>query len=135
MPFRFPGTASARRSLDPETRTMLDQPPLPDLPDLPALPHAHPHPDSPLRRLHAAWVAAKATMEALPPGRDESLADATFALVMRLEREIAAYVPETAVDLALKVIVADFDPGDYQQASAVRFAHWVAGLEITDPAT
>ena len=105
------------------------------LPDLPALPHAHPHPDSPLRGLHAAWVAAKATMEALPPGRDESLADATFALVMRLEREIAAYVPETAVDLAIKVIVADFDPGDYQQASAVRFAHWVAGLEMCPPAT
>ena len=40
-----------------------------DLPDLPAVPCAYPHPDSPIRGHHAAWVAAKAMLEALPPWR------------------------------------------------------------------
>ncbi len=88
-----------------------------------------------VRALHAAWLPAKATYDALPLGRDESLGDAVFDILMRLEQEIAAAVPETAADLALKVIVADFETGDYQQASAARMAYSVAGLEMRQPAT
>ncbi len=60
---------------------------------------------------------------------DESLADATFALVMRLEREIAAFPPVTLQDLAIKLVVADFEARDHQQAALVRMAHRIAGIE------
>lgn len=80
---------------------------LPDLPDLPAVPYPRRPTESPLRALRAAWLAAKATHHALPPGGDDNLADAAFDIVLRLEREIAAIVPETAEDFAFKLIVAD----------------------------
>ncbi len=41
------------------------------------------------------------------PEGDENLADAAFDIVLRLEREIAAIVPETAEDFAFRLIVAD----------------------------
>ena len=93
-------------------------------------------PDTPLRALHAAWVAAKAANNAIfddcdgRPGCDQSLSAATFDLVLRIEREIAAAPAVTLEDLALKVIVADFEARDASQAALVRMAHTIAGIEI-----
>ena len=111
---------------------MFDQTHLPDL----AAVKARRQPDTPLRALHAAWVAAKSANNAIfddcdgRPGCDQSLSAATFDLVLRIEREIAASVPETAVDLAIKVIVADFEARDASQAALVRMVHAIAGIEI-----
>jgi hypothetical protein len=88
-----------------------------DLPDLPTV-KARRQPDT-LRALHAACVAAKAANDTIfddcdgRPGCDESLADVTFALVTRLEREIAAFPPVTLQDFAIKLVVADFDARDH----------------------
>jgi hypothetical protein len=107
---------------------MFDLTDLTDLPDLPAMPYPRRETESPLRALHAAWLAAIAASEALPPGSDESLADAAYALVVRVEREIAAIVPETAEDFAIKIVVADVEPADFHAAALLRMARYVAGL-------
>ena len=111
---------------------MFDQTPLPDLPAV----KARPQRETPLVSLHQAWLAAMACHNAIfddcdsRPGSDRNLADATFALVMRLEAEIAAYPPVTLQDLAIKFIVADFEARDASQAALVREAHTIAGIEI-----
>ena len=106
----------------------------PDLPDLPAA--ARRQTDTPLRALHAAWVAAMACHNRIfddcdsRPGCDQSLSAATFAVVLRLEAEIAAYPPVTLQDLAIKLVVADFEARDASQVALVRMAHAIAEIEI-----
>ena len=117
---------------DAEIRAMLDQTDLPDL----AAAKARRQTDTPLPALHAAWVAAMACHNSIfddcdgRPGSDRNLADATFALVMRLEAEIAAFVPTSMQDLAIKLVVADFEARDASQAALVRMVHAIAGIEI-----
>jgi hypothetical protein len=111
---------------------MLDQTDLPDLAGV----KARPQRDTPLRALHRAWVAAKAANDAIfdncdgRPGCDQSLSDATFALVLRLEAEIAAFLPVTMEDFCVKLVVADFEARDASQVALVRMAHTIAKIEI-----
>ena len=84
--------------------------------------------ESPLRALATAWLAAKATHDALPPWRDESLADAAFDIALRLEQEIAACAPEIAVDFPLGKSVPDVAPADDRRAALVRLSRTEANL-------
>ena len=108
----------------------------PDLPDLPAV-KARRQTDTPLVALHQAWRAAMSCHNSCfddcdsRPGSDQSLSAATFALVLRLEAEIAAYVPETLQDLALKFIACEFEVRCHAHAEFVREVHAFAGVEMS----
>jgi hypothetical protein len=105
-------------------------------PDLPAV-KARPQRDTPLVALHQAWLAAMACHNAIfddcdsRPGCDQSLSAASFALVERLEAEIAAYPPETLQDLAIKFAVCEFDVRTHSQADFVREIAAIGGVEMS----
>jgi hypothetical protein len=113
---------------------MLDKTDL--LPDLPAV-KARRQQDTPLRALHAAWQAAMRCHDACfddedsRPGCDQSLSAASFALVERIEAEIAAYPPETLQDLCLKIAVCEFDIRTHSQADLMREIAAIGGVEMT----
>ncbi len=93
--------------------------------------------DTPLVALYQAWLAAMACHNRIfddcdsRPGCDQSLGAATFAIVERIEREIAAVPPVTLQDLAIKFIACEFDVRCHAHADFVREIAAIAGVEMT----
>jgi len=84
-----------------------------------------------LHSLHAAWVDAKKECNTLDMDSPEY--DPAFAGLLKLEEDIMAAPTINAIDLALKIIVAD-DEGDMcmntSQRALVRAAYEIAGLPL-----